>query len=63
MRSADTTAIIAAALREDADRLGALLDDLSTRDLSRITDAARLIERQAVLKALSARLAERGANS
>ena len=62
MRSADTTAIIAAALRSDVERLGELLDELGTEDLSRITDAGLLIERMAAPR-LTARLAEQSRRS
>lgn len=44
MRSADTTAVLAVALREDDTRLVEILDDLPVEDVARLADAADFLK-------------------
>jgi hypothetical protein len=55
MRSADTTAVIAAALREDDQRLSEILGQLDIEEVARLVDAGRFIERRGA-RILSKRL-------
>jgi hypothetical protein len=43
VRSADTTATIAAALRGDTDRIAEILGELPVEDAARLVDAGRVI--------------------